>query len=97
MNKNIKSLLWSISIVLIYFYATKGAVRLFWNCSDKYQFDGRVKFLIYLHILISFILIIIPYHILGPQHVDSLYKGIIIYHVLFVTTGLASNLLLKER
>ena len=97
MNKNIKSLLWSLSLILVYFYATKGIVSLFWNCSDKNQFDGRVMFLIYLHIFISLIVIIIPYHILGPQQVDPLYKGIIIYHVLFVTTGIASNILLKER
>jgi hypothetical protein len=95
MNKSIKSFIWSLTFILIYFYATTGIVRLFWDCTNKYQFEGRVKYLIYLHIFISFILIIIPYHIFGPYHVNFIYKGIIIYHGLFIFIGITSNILFK--
>jgi hypothetical protein len=96
MNKSIKSFIWSLAIILLYFYATTGIVRLFWNCSNKYQFEGRVKFFIYIHILFSFMFITISYNMVGPYYVNTIYKGIIIYHGLFIFIGITSNILFNK-
>ncbi len=95
MKKEIRSILWSLSIVLLYLYATKGLVRLFWNTTDEYKFEGRVKFLIYLQILLAPILIIVPYHLLGPSRVEGVYWGIIVYFLAYILLGAIFNLFSK--
>ena len=53
MNKDLKSLLTSLGIILIYFVATAGIVRLLWNTKDDSIFAVRVKFLVTLSFLFS--------------------------------------------
>ena len=52
MNKDLKTFMWSLAFILLYFYATAGIVKLFWNTKNEYMFSGRVKFLVYLHVAI---------------------------------------------
>jgi len=95
MKKEIRSILWSLSIVLLYLYATKGLVRLFWNTTDEYKFVGRVKFIIYLHLLLIPFVVIAPYHLLGPAQVAGVYWVIIIYLIAYVLIGAMYNLFSK--
>jgi hypothetical protein len=44
MNKDLKSILISLSIVLLYFYAAAGVIKIIWN-SKKEKFDARVSFI----------------------------------------------------
>jgi hypothetical protein len=88
MNKDLKSFMWSLAFILLYFYATTGIVKLFWNTKNEYVFSGRVKFLVYLHILITAIIVILPYHLSGPHYTDGIYRVVVIYHFLYVMVGL---------
>ncbi len=97
MNKELKSLMWSLAFVLIYFYATAGIVKLLWNTKNEYMFSGRVKFLIYLHILITAIVVILPYHLFGPQHTDGIYRVVVIYHFLYVMVGVVVKALSTDK
>jgi hypothetical protein len=87
--------MWSLAFILLYFYATAGIVKLFWNTKNEYMFSGRVKFLVYLHVLVTLIAIILPYHLLGPSTTDTIYKIIISYHILYIVLGLITKTLIK--
>ncbi len=96
MNKDLKSFMWSLAFILLYFYATAGIVKLFWNTKNEYMFSGRVKFLVYLHVLVTLIAIILPYHLFGPQNIDGIYRMIVIYHFIYVILGTGVNYLFNK-
>jgi hypothetical protein len=89
--------MWSLAFILLYFYATAGIVKLFWNTKNEYMFSGRVKFLVYLHILITLIAIILPYHLFGHQNIDGLYRVIVIYHFIYVMLGVSFKFLSNDK
>ena len=95
MNKDLKSFIWSLAFILLYFYATSGIVKLFWNTKNEYMFSGRVKFLVYLHILVTLIAIILPYHLFGPQNIDGIFRVIVVYHFIYVMLGITYKNLSK--
>ena len=97
MNKDLKSFMWSLAFILFYFYATAGIVKLFWNTKNEYMFSGRVKFLVYLHVLVTLIAIILPYHSLGPQNIDGLYRVIVIYHFVYIMLGFMIKFLSSDK
>jgi hypothetical protein len=45
MNKDLKSILISLSIVLLYFYAAAGVIKIIWNSKKENVFDARVSFI----------------------------------------------------
>ena len=96
MNKDLKSFMWSLAFILLYFYATAGIVKLFWNTKNEYMFSGRVKFLVYLHILVTLIAIILPYHLFGPQNIDGIYRVIVVYHFIYLMVGVGMKALFKD-
>ena len=96
MNKQLKSWAWSIAIVLLYFYATRGVVKLLWNTSNVHMFEGRVKFIMYLLFFFSLVYIVGIYHLVGSHNVDPFYKVFIGFHVIYLITGSFYNSLSKE-
>lgn len=96
LEKNIKSLFTSLGIILLYIYATAGVVKLFGNTKNDSQFEGRVKFLLLISILFSFIYIIGIYHLVGVYKVDYYYQVFLIYQVVYVLVGITSNILIKR-
>ena len=93
MEKYLKSVIVSLSIVLLYFYATEGMVRLF--SKDVSKHNGRISLTMTLLFIVSFVLIIVPYHIMGPHDVNNLYMFIIIFHLVYLTLGSSINFLIK--
>ena len=89
-EKFIKSILASATIVLLYILATKGIVKLLWNSPNAYVLEGRIKFLGLMLIIVTAILIIIPYHIFGYEAVTGLYYAIIAFHALYIFVGIVS-------
>jgi hypothetical protein len=87
MNREAKSLLNSLIIILLYYFAIVGLVRLFWNTSNEYQFEGRVKFLGLLLILLTVLGVILPYHIFPMHTVDAIYYFIIFSHLSILLVG----------
>ena len=96
MNKDLKSLLTSLGIILIYFVATAGIVRLLWNTKDDNIFAVRVKFLVTLSCLFSFIYVVGIYHVVGPYHTEGFYKLFLIVQLIYVGVGLISSSLIKR-
>jgi len=96
MDKNLKSLLTSLGLILLYYYATVGIVKLIWNTDDDYKFEGRVKFLVLLSILFSIIYIFGIYYVVGLHHVDSFYKFFIVAQLIYVGLGVILNALIKR-
>ena len=96
LEKTIKSLFTSIGIILLYFYATVGVVKLFGNTKDDYRFEGRVKFLLLFSILFSIVYVIGIYHLVGVHRVDYYYQVFLIYHVLYILIGFILNILIKR-
>ena len=96
MNREAKSLLNSMIIILLYYFALVGLVRLFWNTSNEYQFEGRVKFLGLLLILLTVLGVILPYHIFPMHTVDAIYYFIILSHLSILFVGGVSYLFCKK-
>jgi hypothetical protein len=96
LEKTIKSLFTSLGIILLYFYATVGVVKLFGNTKNDYRFEGRVKFLLLFSALCSIIYIIGIYHLVGVYKVDYYYQVFLIYHVFYILIGFISNMLIKR-
>lgn len=95
-SKDLKSILTSLSIVLLYFYATAGIVKLIMNTDDDYKFDGRIKFIFLLQILFFFIYVIGMYYIVGPRHIEGFYLAYAIFQIAYVVIGVFSNSLIKR-
>ena len=95
-NKDFKSLLTSLGIILLYYYATAGIVKLIWNTDDDYKFEGRVKFLSLLSILSSIIYVFGIYYIVGLHYVDIFYTGFIVIQLIYVGLGITLNILIKR-
>jgi hypothetical protein len=87
MNKQIKSVAYTLIFLLVYYWASKGIVRLLFNTKDKYQFDGRVKFINYFLVLFSLFYIVGIYHIVGPYHTESFYKYFVIFNFIYLAVG----------
>jgi hypothetical protein len=96
MSKDLKSFMWSLAFILLYFYATAGIVKLFWNTKNKYMFSGRVKILVYLHVLVTLIAVILPYNLFGASNTDTIYKIKIVNHSLYILLGLITKTLIKN-
>jgi hypothetical protein len=96
MNKDLKSFLWSIAIVLLYIYATAGIIKLLWNTKDDYKFEGRVKFISYLLFIFSAIYVIGIYHVVGPYLVAPFYKVFIYSHLGYLMLGSFVNTIYKH-
>ena len=92
-DKLIKSLFASITIILLYFFATIGIVKLFWNTEDHYMLEGRVKFLFLMIFVVTAILIFLPYPFLSHGGVEILYYAIFIIHALYILVGIMAYIL----
>ena len=92
-DKLIKSLFASFTIILLYFFATIGIVKLFWNTDDHYMLEGRIKFLFLMLFVVTALLIFVPYHFLSHGGVDILYYTIFIIHALYLLVGIMAYIL----
>lgn len=97
MNKNLKSLLQSLAIILIFFYATAGIVKLFWNTNDEYMFEGRVKFLTLLLFIVSIFYVIGIYHLFGHYKVEPFYWAFIFLAISYLVIGVIANMFIKNK
>jgi hypothetical protein len=96
MNKNLRSLLQSLAVILIFYYATAGIVKLLWNTTNEYVFEGRVKFLVLLLFTTSIFYIIGIYHIVGPSQVDVFYYLYIFLALAYLAIGIIANMFIKN-
>jgi hypothetical protein len=96
MNKELKSLAYTLGILLIYYWASKGITKLLMNTRNQNMFDARVRLLNYSLILSSLVFIIGIYHIVGPYRTEVFYKMFIIVHFIYLVLGNLVNSLIKN-
>lgn len=96
MNKQIKSAAYTLMFLLIYYWASKGIVKLLFSTDNEYRFDGRVKFINYSFVLFSLFYIIGIYHIVGPYHTESFYKYFAIFNFIYLAVGNLFNSLITN-
>ncbi|MBM3418022.1 MAG: hypothetical protein FJY17_03750 [Bacteroidetes bacterium] len=93
MKGEAKSIVNSLIIIFLYYFALVGIIRLFWNTTNQYQFEGRVKFLGYLLVILTVLFVFVPYHLFSSGVVDIIYKGLIISHLFILFLGVGKYIL----
>ena len=96
MDRQIKSAAYTLIFLLIYYWASKGIVKLLFNTKNEYRFDGRVKLINYSLVLFSLIYIIGIYHVVGPYHTESFYKYFVIFNFIYLAVGNLFNSLITN-
>jgi hypothetical protein len=93
MNKETKSLINSLLVILLYYYALQGLVKLFWFTTDQGMFKARVHFLGLLLILVTLICVIVPYHVFPMFVTNVVYHVLIFFHLFILVIGCFYNVL----
>jgi hypothetical protein len=96
MNKQIKSAAYTLIFLLVYYWASKGIVKLLFNTDNEYRFNGRVKLINYFVVIFSLFYIVGIYHIVGPYRTEEFYKAFIMFNFIYVTTGNLFNALITN-
>ena len=103
MEKNIRSYLNSLIVMFIFYFATRGIVKLLWNHQDKEVVKART-FILFASLFIgSFFYIVITYHLVGGKTVmvQFFYKIYLFLAFLYIVVGLLcdiiSNTNLKQK
>jgi len=95
MEKTIRSYLNSLIVILIFYYATRGIVKLLWNHKDKEVVKARTFFLFTSLFIGSFIYIIVIYHLVDGKTVlvQFFYKIYIFLAFLYVVVGIIYDII----
>ena len=88
MKKNIRSYLNSLIIIFIFYFATRGIVKLFWNHKDSEVVKARTFLLVIILFACSFIYIIVTYHIFGYTNTVIFYKTYLFLAFIYLIVGI---------
>jgi hypothetical protein len=87
MYKELRSLGYSLLIILMYYYSARGFIQLMWNDDSNNKVSARARFICYILFIFSFTFIIAIYHIVGPYHTAAFYKLFLIFHIIYLVLG----------
>ena len=95
MEKTIRSYLNSLIVILIFYYATRGIVKLLWNHNDKEVVKARTFFLFTSLFIGSLIYIIVTYHLVDgkTELVQFFYKIYIFLAFVYVVVGIIYDII----
>ena len=102
MEKTIRSYLNSLIIIFIFYFATRGIVKLLWNHNDREVVKARTFILFTCLFIGSFFYIVITYHLVDGKTVmvQFFYKIYLLIAFLYIVVGLiydiVSNSNLKQ-
>jgi hypothetical protein len=90
MEKTIRSYINTLIVLLIFYYATRGIVKLTWNHKDTAVVKARTQFLFGVIFIGSLVYIILIYHIVGGKYsiVSFCYKVYIVLGFAYTAIGL---------
>lgn len=95
MEKTIRSYLNSLIVIFIFYFATRGIVKLLWNHQDKEVVKART-FIVFASLFIgSFFYIIISYHLVDgkTEMVRFFYKIYLLLAFLYIVVGLIYDII----
>jgi hypothetical protein len=90
MEKSIRSYLNSLIVIFIFYFATRGIVKLLWNHKDREVIKARTFILFTCLFIGSFFYIIITYHLVDGKTVmvHFFYKIYLFLAFLYIVVGL---------
>lgn len=90
MEKSIRSYLNSLIVIFIFYFATRGIVKLLWNHKDREVIKARTFILFACLFIGSFFYIIITYHLVDGKTVmvHFFYKIYLFLAFLYIVVGL---------
>ena len=90
MEKSIRSYLNSLIVIFIFYFATRGIVKLLWNHKDREVIKARTFILFTCLFIGSFFYIIITYHLVDgkTEMVRLFYKIYLFLAFLYIVVGL---------
>jgi hypothetical protein len=94
--KELRSLGYTLILFLLYYWASKGIVKLLFNNKTEDIFNARVRFFNMLLVLITFGYVIGIYHLVGPVYIESYYKIFIFIHFGYVVIGNLLNSIIQK-
>jgi hypothetical protein len=103
MEKNIRSYLNSLIVIFIFYFATRGIVKLLWNHNNRDIVKARTFILFTCLFIGSFFYIVITYHLVDgkTEMVRIFYKIYLFLAFLYIVVGLifdiVSNSNLKQK
>lgn len=95
MEKTIRSYLNSLIVIFIFYFATRGIVKLLWNHQDKEVVKART-FIVFASLFIgSFFYIVITYHLVDgkTEMVRLFYKIYLFLAFLYIVVGLIYDII----
>ena len=96
MNKELKSAAYTRIVLLLYWWASQGIVKLLFEADNKRKFNNQVTFINYCFVLFSLVYVIGIYHIVGPYHTAGFYKAFIIFNFIYLSIGNLFNSILTN-
>jgi hypothetical protein len=99
MEKTLRSYLNTLIVLFIFYFATRGIVKLFWNNKDIKVIRARTQFLFGVLFIGSLFYIIGIYHIVGGKYslVSFFYKIYIIIAFIYIVVGLLYDILSNSK
>jgi hypothetical protein len=94
--KELKSLGYTLILFLIYYWATKGIVKVLCYNNNEDIFNARVRVINILLILFTITYIIGIYHLVGPVYIESYYKIFIFIHFGYIVIGNLLNSIIQK-
>ena len=88
MEKSIRSYLNSLAVILFFYFATRGIVKLIWYDKNKEIVQARTYIIFVMSFLISLLYVIGIYHIVGPENTNFFYKIYIFLAFLYILIGI---------
>lgn len=95
MEKTIRSYLNSLIVIFIFYFATRGIVKLFWNHQDREVIKARTLILFVCLFFGSFFYIVITYHLVDGKTVmvHFFYKIYLFLAFLYIVVGLIYDII----
>lgn len=99
MEKTIRSYLNSLIVIFIFYFATRGIVKLFWNHQDREVIKARTLILFVCLFFGSFFYIVITYHLVDGKTVmvHFFYKIYLFLAFLHIVVGLIYDIISGSR
>lgn len=88
----LKSLMFSLLLIWIVFYATEGIAKAIWSKSTWKKFNMWFFTTIAFLVGLSIYLIFAPYHLFGPSSSDGYHSLIVTAHLSYLMVGCGLNL-----
>lgn len=95
MEKTIRSYLNSLIVIFIFYFATRGIVKLFWNHQDREVVKARTLILFVSLFFGSFFYIVITYHLVDGKTVmvHFFYKIYLFLAFIYIVMGLIYDII----